>query len=149
MRVVSKVVVLVFCLGLSGIPASAAEQLPWDQAKVTGIAKQLVPAVNDAYNAIMPGQLGDLDSNAFYQLREIVRRIRSESRRLADLLGKGEGHDPTWPVFEQLAMQVRNAQELVNQLFVPESLSSKLKTAYELVHELTPYYKKPDKAKDW
>ena len=149
MRVIVRVAVAVFCLGLLGTSANAAEQLPWDQAKVTAIAKQLIPAENEAYHAILPGQLGDINPNAFYQLREIMRRIRGESRRLADLLEKGEGHDATWPVFEQLALQVRNAQELVDQLFVPEPLSGKLKAANGLVQELTPYYKKPDKKKDW
>ena len=68
---------------------------------------------------------------------------------MAALLSKGEGHDPTGPVCEQLAMQVRNVQELVNRSFLPESLSSKLGAAKAVVTELTPYYKKPDKAKDW
>jgi len=48
-----------------------------------------------------------------------------------------------------LAMQVRNAQELVSRLFVPESLSSKLGAAKDIVREITPFYKKPDKDKDW
>jgi hypothetical protein len=149
MRVVLSLAGLVFCLGLAAGAAPAAEQLPWDQKKVTSLAKDLVPAVNDAYQAILPGQLGDMDPNAFYRLREILRRVRGESRRLASLLEKGEGHDPTWPVFEQLAMQVRNAQELVSRLFVPESLSSKLGAAKDIVREITPFYKKPDKDKDW
>ena len=149
MRVVLHLVTFVLCIGLFAASAPAAEQAEWDQAKVTSIAKRLIPAVNTAYESILPGQLGDANPNNFYRLREIGRRIRPEARRLADLLGKGEGHDATWPVYEQLAMQVRNAQELVNQLFVPEPVSGNLKACKVLIDELTPFYKKPDKAKDW
>ena len=149
MRVVLHFAMLGFCLGLFAAPAPAAEQAEWDQAMVTDLAKQLIPAVNTAYASILPGQLGDANPNNFYRLREIGRRIRGEARRLADLLGKGEGHDATWPVYEQLAMQVRDAQELASRLFIPQPVSTNLQACKAVIDELTPFYKKPDKKKDW
>lgn len=135
-----RVVVLVVGLGLVAPSLSLAEASAWDQAEVTKIAAELVPAVEAAYHELESRQIADRSPRQYYRLRETVRRIRSEARRLANGLAKGEGHDQTLPVYEQLALQVRDAQEIARRIFVASPLHDKFAAAGVLLDRLAPFY---------
>ena len=135
-----RVVVLLVALGLAVPPLSLAEPVAWDQAEVSEIASELVPAVEAAYAELRLRQIGDRNPREFYQLRETTRRVRSEARRLADGLAAGEGHDPTLSVFEQLLLQVHDAREIAQRIFLPSPLHDKLAAAGALVDRLAPFY---------
>lgn len=135
-----RVVVLLAGLGLAVPALSLAESVEWDQAAVSQIASELVPAVESAYDELRLTQIGDRNPRDFYLLRETTRRVRSEARRLADGLAAGEGHDPTLPVFEQLLLQVHDARKIARRIFLSTPLHDKLVASGELVDRLAAFY---------
>ena len=72
------------------VAASArAEVTPWDQAKVTELAKQLETATNDlneTFRRQPVPSVGSMQSRAFFRLRHEIRSLRRESRSLSRAL---------------------------------------------------------------
>ena len=71
---------------------------------------------------------------------ETVRRMRNETRRLADLIEAGSGHDETVPIFEQLGVQVRDAREIGSRMFITTDLQARFAAARAVLDELGKYY---------
>lgn len=124
---------------LAGLPA-ASEPVPWDAEKVSELARKLATEVSAIDRVMRSGQLGDQSRRDFYRLRETVRRMRNETRRLADLLEAGSGHDETLPIFEQLGVQVRDAREIGNRMFITTGLQARFAAARAVLDELAKYY---------
>jgi len=118
----------------------------WDQAEVSQITSELVPAVEAVYDELRRMPISGGDPRDYYQLRETTRRARGEVRHLEKSLAAGEGHDPTLPIFQQLLVQVHDAQELARHLFVPSPLHDKLAKANALIKQLGAYYTKTPEA---
>ena len=112
----------------------------WDQAHVTDLARQLADVSREADRIMRSRNLGDQQRRDFFRMREIVRRVRNETSRLALLLEGGAGHDETLPVFETLGMHVRDAKEVLGRLFTTQDLNQQFDKARELLNELAPYY---------
>ena len=129
-------------LALSGATARA-DLAAWDQAKVSEIAKQLVPATKDLYDTFyqqVPPTAGSGQTKDFYSLKQVIRVMKTESRHLAGQLEKGEGHDQTLPSYESLMQLVREAREAGARIFATEDLQGKATAVRVLLNQLGPYY---------
>ena len=128
-------VALLAAPGLAG-----AQEQAWDQEKVAAIASELAGVVNEADRLMRTRQLGDQNKRDFYRLRETVRRLRNESRRLSSLLENGEGHDETLSVYEQMGVHVRDAREIIARMFTVSPLAEQVRAARGLLDQLAVYY---------
>jgi hypothetical protein len=127
---------------------SRAELAAWDQAKVTELAKQLQEASKALYDTFYKqpvpvaasGQAQD-----YRNLKQEVRRVRSEARELADALAKGAGREDTLPIYEHLMMVIRDAREHSARVFTTQDVQQRASAVRQLLNQLTPYYD-PDAA---
>lgn len=135
-------IVSFLALAVSGATAHA-DVAAWDQAKVTAIAKQLVPATQDLYDTFykqLPPSSGSGQKQDFYRLKQVIRVMKTEARELATSLEKGEGHDETLPSYEDLMEVVRKARDLGSRIFATEDLKQKATGVRGLLNQLGPYY---------
>jgi hypothetical protein len=130
-----------FLVGLAvATPALAAA---WNQEEVTAIAQQLEQATKDLYDSFykQPTQgIGSGQARAYLELKQQLRRIRTEARHLAAALGKGEGHDETLPIWRNLMEEVRRAQENARRVYSTGPVTERANTAREALEKLAPYY---------
>jgi hypothetical protein len=125
------------------ISVAQAEVAAWDAAKVGEIAKQLGPATDALYDAVYkqpPPMTGSGQRNDFYRLKQRVRQLQYESRQLAGAVGKGEGHDETLPIYEDMMETVRDAREYAARVFATKDLQDKAAAVRGLLNQLGPFY---------
>ena len=82
-------------------PAWAA----WDQERVTGIAKELAEAINEASQALRkmsPPLPGSSARRAFFNAKDDARALRNSSRHLAASLEEGKGREETLPTYRRI-----------------------------------------------
>lgn len=129
-----------------GQPAQdrAVEPAKWDQDRTTAAAKDFAANAGKVYDELYRSQLsytiGTGKSKDYQRLKDTVRLIRSESRRLARQLEGGKGRDETLPIYERMMVEVRNAQEIARRLDMSETLLNKIAAAGDALRRLTPYY---------
>jgi hypothetical protein len=124
-------------------PAAGAELAAWDAEKVKDIAKQLVPATQTLYDTFykqVPPLAGSGQTRDYARLKLVIRHLKSEAKELSGSLDKGEGYDETFPIFESLMQDVRDAQEIGARIFATEDLKQKAAAARGLLNQLGPYY---------
>jgi hypothetical protein len=119
------------------LPTAASGILagPWRQ--------QLEQATKDLYDSFykQPTQgIGSGQARAYLELKQQLRRIRTESRHLAASLGKGEGHDETLPIWRNLMEEVRSAQDNARRVYTTGPVTERANTAREALEKLAPYY---------
>jgi len=135
-------VAIVFGVALLA-PAAGAELAAWDAAKVGDIAKQLVPATQALYDTFykqLPPMGGSGQTRDFSRLKLVIRHLKSEAQELSSALERGEGHDETFPIYESLMQDVRDAQEIGARIFATEDLKQKASVARGLLNQLGPHY---------
>lgn len=129
---------------LSLAPASAnAELAPWDQAKVTGIAKHLESASQDLYDTFYKQPVptvGSGQARSYQRLKQKIRGIRTQAKQLAGDLEKGEGLEATLPAYEDLMQLVRSARDDARSVFTTKDVADKAAAAREQLNQLGPYY---------
>ena len=133
----------ILALGLvAGLAAPArAELTPWDQAKVTALAKQLDTASKALYDTFyQQPKPGAGQAKPYYRLKEDVRLIKNDTRALARALEKGAGRDETQPAYEDLMQNVRRAQDSAGKVFSTKDLQDKAGAARAVLNQITPYY---------
>jgi hypothetical protein len=122
----------------------AAKLAAWDQARVTDIATQLAPAINDVFvsvNTLQTGsQVGSGQASAFLRLKDRVRVARNEARHLARQLQDGRGRPETVHTYSRLMTTVRDAREDGRRMFLEAPTMDKIAAAGDLIRQLTPYY---------
>ena len=126
----------------AGAPAGA-DLAPWDQAKVTALAKQLADAtqaLNDTFYLQPPPGRGSMQSRSYQQLRQKIRMIRMEAGALSASLAKGEGHEETLPSYESLMQMVRDARRDAQQVFSTVDVQQKATAARLILNQISPYY---------
>ena len=135
------VVVLAVVLGSAG--AARAELTPWDQAKVSALAKQLHEASKALYDTFYKQpvpQAASGQANDYRRLKQEVRRIQSEARELADALAKGGSREDTLPVYEHLMEIVRSARTSSQRVFTTQDVQSRATDMRQLLNQIAPYY---------
>ena len=133
-------------LGLGFLVASVAisaraELTAWDQAKVSGLAKQLQEATHQLYDTFYKQpKVGAGQAKAYYRLKQDVRHLRSEAKGLAKALEKGAGHDETLPMYDDLMEVVRRARKNAAEVFSTQDVQQRATVVRELLNQLAPYY---------
>ena len=84
--------------------------------------------------------LGSGQQKDYYRLRQLVRVIKLESRQLSSALAKGEGYDPTLPIYEDLMTMVRDAREVSKRTFTSSFVLDKASAAGDVLRRMAPYY---------
>jgi hypothetical protein len=132
----------ILCFALAAAPA-AAEVAPWDQAKATALAKDLVAAVDALYDTFykQPKPAGTPSSTRdYYRLKTDLRRIENEARGLAADLERGEGREQTLPAYEDLMVSVRWARERAQSVFTTQDVQQRASAARAILNQLAPLY---------
>jgi hypothetical protein len=135
------VLALVFAVSLAA-PAGA-ELAAWDQAKVAALGKQLNQAANDLYSTFYkqgPPQLGSGQADDYRNLKQTIRRIQSEAREFDAALAKGDGHDDTKDIYENLMELVRDAREDARRVFTTKDVLDRASAMRQLLNQVSPYY---------
>jgi hypothetical protein len=132
-----------FAVLVAALPA-LADVAAWDQARATGIAKQLADA-SDAFEQAArkePGlaQVGSGSAEAGYGVGQKARILKEQSRTLAGHLEKGKGHADTknaWRGLKEVADDV--AEDAQRSELSEPTLDAWAKVA-DLMRQLAPYY---------
>jgi hypothetical protein len=133
-----------FAFAVLALAASAAAEVtPWDQARVTELAKQLQQATQALYDTFYKQptpQRGSGLSREYQRLKHEVRRVRVEARQLATQLAGGEGHDETLPSYEDLMQTVRRAQDHARRVFSTSDVQDRAEAVRAILDQIRPYY---------
>ncbi|MGH0037305.1 MAG: hypothetical protein ACQGVK_19950 [Myxococcota bacterium] len=121
-----------------------AQLAAWDQERVTAAAHDFSQSAGKVYSELYRNQvtytIGSGQSKDYQRLRDKVRVIRSEARRLTRQLEKGKGRDATLPIYERMMVDVRDAREIARRLNLGEALLNKIGAAGDALRRLGPYY---------
>jgi hypothetical protein len=124
-------------------PTARAELAAWDQAKVAALATDLKTASDSLYDAFLQQptpNLGSMQSNGYYRLKQLVRMLRSEAGVFARSLAKGEGREQTAWIYETLMSLARSARDEAGRVFVATDLSERAAAVRGVLNRLGPYY---------
>ena len=131
-------------LALALLAAGAAAELaPWDQARVTALAAQLVPAASELYDTFykQPQPPSTPRSARDYaRLKRDIRRIRSQARGLAADLERGAGREQTLPAYRSLMSSVAWARERARSIFTTQDLEASAAALGRILGQLAPFY---------
>ncbi len=125
-------------------PLPVREPLAWDQANVTALAWQLHEAVVDLREQVRrqpPLGIASGQDRGRHQLLDLLRLLRTESRHLARELEAGQGHDPTYPVYQRIQEMRRAAALRARRQFITEPVMQRIEQAREILIELGRYYR--------
>jgi hypothetical protein len=140
-RRLSALLVLALGVGLAG--PTRAELAAWDQSQVTALAKELEQASKTLYDTFYKQptpNLGSGQGQDYRQLKQDVRRLRSEANELSLALAKGEGREDTLPIYKSLMQQVRDARELAGRVFTTQDVQQRASAVRQLLNQISPYY---------
>jgi len=136
--------ILVVFASAAWMPSSSfAELAPWDQERVTTLAAELAKASNALYDTFLKEPqktIGSGQAKDYYRLRQLVRLIKVEARQLSDALAKGEGYEPTLPIYNDLMTMVRDAREVSKRTFTSSFVLDKATAAGDILRQIAPYY---------
>jgi hypothetical protein len=129
--------------GLLFAPTARGEVVAWDQAQVTALAKDLAAAtdsLDDTFRKQLPPSLGSMHSHAYYRLKQWVRLLQIEADQLATSVEKGEGREPTLPIYENLMQLVRSARDDAKRAFISHDVGERAAAVRGVLNRLGPYY---------
>ena len=134
---------LVFAVTLWLPSSSFAELAKWDQERVTALGAELEEACGALYDTFLKepeSTIGSGQRKDFYRLRQVIRRVKGESKHLSSSLANGEGYDQTLPVYENLMTMVRDAREISQRTFTSNFVADKAAAAGDVLRRIAPYY---------
>lgn len=143
MKSAARFAVITAVLALALATSARAEVTPWDQAKVTELAKQLeaaTNALNETFRRQPTPSAGSMQSRAFFRLRHEIRSLRRDARSLSRALQTGEGHDATLPSFMSLMQTVAAARDEAPRVFSSVDVVERADAARAILNQLSPYY---------
>ena len=132
---------LVFALVLSVSGAARADLAKWDQARVTSIAQQLVPAAQAwelAARQQGPGTIGAAEEQGSLPMK--ARTLREMSEGLADHLAKGEGHDKTLDQYKSMREVADDTEEMAQRSELQAPTIAAWSKIADLLRQIAPYY---------
>jgi hypothetical protein len=139
---------LVRVLGLLAIgalllaPGARAELATWDQAKVTGLAKELETATDALYQTFLqqpPPSLA-MQSESYYRLKQLVRMLHVQVDVFTKSLEEGEGRDQTVWMYETVMSLARSARLEAGRVFVAKDVGERAAAVRGVLNRLGPYY---------
>lgn len=131
-------------LGVSLVaPSASGELATWDQAKVSGLAKDLATATEALYEVFLQQPapaLGSAESAAYHRLKHRMRMLRVEARMLVTSLEEGDGREQTEWIYDNLMSHARSARLEVRGASIAEPVSERAVAVRGLLNRLGPYY---------
>jgi hypothetical protein len=128
---------------LVALPA-AAELAVWDQARATGIAKQLADACDAFEQAVRKepqmGQVGSGGAAEGFGVGQNARMLTERSRELAGHLEKGKGHDDTRNIWRGLKEVSDDVAEDAERTELEDQTMAAWAKVSDLMRQLAPYY---------
>jgi hypothetical protein len=127
-------------------PSARAELAVWDQAKVTGLAKELKTATDALYQTFLqqqPPNVGTMQSQSYYRLKQLVRMLHGQVDVFAKSLeegDEGDGRDETVWIYESLMSLARSARLEAARVFVAKDVSERATAVRRVLNQLGPYY---------
>ena len=127
-------------------PSARAELAVWDQAKVTGLAKELETATDALYQAFLqqpPPNAGTMQTQSYYRLKQLVRMLHGQVDVFAKSLeegDEGDGRDETVWIYESLMSLARSARLEAARVFVAKDVSERATAVRRVLNQLGPYY---------
>jgi hypothetical protein len=130
---------------LTNLSATEVAKLPaWNQERVTTIATELAPAINEVYVSVNQSktgaQVGSGQANAYRRLKDRVRVARTEAKYLATQLQDGKDREETAFTYARLMSLVRDARVDGRKMFIEKPTLDKIAVAGDLLRQLSPYY---------
>jgi hypothetical protein len=138
----SSVLALVAAIACAAVPA-ASELAPWDQARATALAQELVRASDALYDTFYKQPQPPLAGRSrrdYFRLKQDLRRIENEARGLAADLERGEGMEETLAAYEDLMITVRWAAERARSVFTTQDVEQRAAAVRALLDQLAPFY---------
>ena len=129
--------------GLLFAPSARAELAAWDQAKVTGLAKELETTTDALYQTFLqqpPPNLASMQSQSYYRLKQLVRMLHSQVGVFARSLEEGEGPDETVWIYETVTSLTRSARLEAGRVFVAKDVGERAAAVRGVLNQLGPYY---------
>jgi hypothetical protein len=124
-------------------PRSWAELAAWDQAKVAGFAKELETATDALYQTFLqqpPPNLGSMQSESYYRLKQLVRMLHVNVAVFAKSLEEGERRDQTVWMYETLMSLARSARLEAGRVFVAKDVGERAAAVRGVLNRLGPFY---------
>lgn len=122
---------------------SAADLAKWDQAAVTGIAKQLPAATERVQTALRdePAQtIGSGDAGTSFGLQQNARRLHEQGMALAKHLEAGKGYEETRNLYRSFKEIWDDTMVNAQRSELPEPTMDAFAKVDDLVRQLAPYY---------
>jgi hypothetical protein len=141
MRVVRNVG-LAALVALLGAPLAGADLAPWDQGRVTAIAKQLAPAAEAWQQAVRleNDRIGSGVAVEENSLQDKARRLHEMSESLAAHLAKGKGHDETLNQYRSLREVADDTEEMAQRAELDAPALAAWSKMSDLLRQIAPYY---------
>jgi hypothetical protein len=135
-------------LGLAAVGASAqepppaAEQVRWDQARLTQYATELSDAVKRLRQEVRKVPSGNnlVERRSRAELLEDLRLIDNSASHLRSALVKGEGREETYATFKRIGTLRNDAAENARKSLLPAPMMDALVKAGEIHNRMFPYY---------
>jgi hypothetical protein len=143
-----------FAFALAGLPATAWSQpaepepatgytLPWDQAKLTILTKQLATTAKELRSEFgkqpVP-ETGSKESRAYHLVSDDLRLMESESAELAARIARGASADESYPVYRRMRNLITDARADASEMTFPHPVQEKIEEARGILIQLDPYY---------
>ncbi len=130
--------------GFTALPAFA-QPATWDQAKVTGIAKELAVAGSAWWQAVRDEGddqdfVGSGDGEAFDGMMRESRVLFEQSQGLAGNLAGGKGRADTLDMYKSLKEIVDDMKVDEQRTFLEDPTIAAWKKFAGLFQQITPYY---------
>lgn len=124
-------------------PSARAELAAWDQAKVTGLAKELEAATDALYQTFRqqpPPNVGSMHSQSYYRLKQLVRMLHGQVDVFATALREGDGRDQTVWMYETVMSLTRSARLEAGRVFVAKDVGERAAAVRGVLNQLGQYY---------
>ena len=129
--------------GLLFAPSARAELAAWDQAKVTGLVKELETTTDALYRTFLqqpPPTPGSMQSQSYYSLKQLLRVLHSQVDVFAKSLAEGEGREETVWIYETITSLTRSARLEAGRVFVAKDVGERAAAVRGVLNQLGPYY---------
>jgi hypothetical protein len=126
-----------------GSTPGAADLAKWDQAAVTGIAKQLPAATERLQNVLRdePAQaLGSGDAESFFAMQQNARKLHEQGMALAKHVEAGKGYEETHNLYRSFKETWDDTIVNARRSELPEPTMDAFAKVEDLLRQLAPYY---------
>jgi len=122
---------------------ASAELAPWDQAKVTELAKQLAATaadLSDSFRKMPAPTKGSSQQQSHFLLTRQLRDIRRSADALSSALQQGGDRKATLARYQSLMQRVRTARDHARRITAGTEVTQKADAARDILNQMAPFY---------